>query len=93
MPHDWRALEAKWMGVGRLDANSKHRRIGKFLCRLRVMRKLKADILCIPFEQWGAALIYFTGKSTISLLDEKLMKLTTGNEIVQRDHNESSAAC
>lgn len=23
---------------------------------------LMTDILCIPFEQWGAALIYFTGK-------------------------------
>ena len=35
------------MGVGRLNSDSKYRRI---------------DILCIPFEQWGAALIYFTGK-------------------------------
>jgi len=23
---------------------------------------LTSDILCVPFEQWGAALIYFTGK-------------------------------
>jgi DNA polymerase lambda len=30
LPHDWRALEAKWMGVGRLDQNSKFRRIGRF---------------------------------------------------------------
>lgn len=27
-PHDWKALEAKWMGVGRLKTHSIHRRIG-----------------------------------------------------------------
>lgn len=27
-PHDWRALEAKWMGVCRLNTHSLHRRIG-----------------------------------------------------------------
>ncbi|ORX39393.1 hypothetical protein BD324DRAFT_577128 [Kockovaella imperatae] len=46
IPHDWMALEAKWMGICRLPPNGKYRRL---------------DILCIPFEQWGAALIYFTG--------------------------------
>lgn len=45
-PSDWKALEAKWMGVGRVNAAGKHRRI---------------DIMAIPFENWGAALIYFTG--------------------------------
>nr|XP_019044000.1 hypothetical protein I302_07280 [Kwoniella bestiolae CBS 10118]OCF22930.1 hypothetical protein I302_07280 [Kwoniella bestiolae CBS 10118] len=44
-PSDWNAPEAKWMGVGRLGTVHKHRRI---------------DILCIPFEHWGAALLYFT---------------------------------
>ncbi|EIW71916.1 hypothetical protein TREMEDRAFT_26921 [Tremella mesenterica DSM 1558] len=44
-PSDWSALETKWMGVGRVPGG-KYRRI---------------DILCIPFDQWGAALIYFTG--------------------------------
>ncbi|RXK41478.1 hypothetical protein M231_01186 [Tremella mesenterica] len=44
-PSDWTALETKWMGVGRVPGG-KYRRI---------------DILCIPFDQWGAALIYFTG--------------------------------
>jgi hypothetical protein len=27
-PHDWRALEAKWMGVGRATPEGKYRRIG-----------------------------------------------------------------
>ncbi|KZV95895.1 hypothetical protein EXIGLDRAFT_671776 [Exidia glandulosa HHB12029] len=40
------ALEAKYMGIGRRDATSKRRRI---------------DILTIPHEQWGGALLYFTG--------------------------------
>jgi DNA polymerase lambda len=78
MPHDWRALEAKWMGVGRLDANSRHRRIGE--ARPSIAKKLMADILCIPFDQWGAALIYFTGELAISL---RVTSLTTGNEIVR----------
>lgn len=38
------------MGVGRLSPAHKYRRI---------------DILCIPFEQWGAALIYFTGNEVV----------------------------
>ncbi|EJD51237.1 Nucleotidyltransferase [Auricularia subglabra TFB-10046 SS5] len=46
MPHDTHALEAKYMGICRRDATSKRRRI---------------DILTIPFEQWGGALLYFTG--------------------------------
>jgi len=29
-PHDWKALEAKWMGVGRLNVHSLHRRIGTY---------------------------------------------------------------
>nr|XP_019001289.1 uncharacterized protein I203_05994 [Kwoniella mangroviensis CBS 8507]OCF64750.1 hypothetical protein I203_05994 [Kwoniella mangroviensis CBS 8507] len=44
-PTDWNASEAKWMGVGKLSSVHKHRRI---------------DILCIPFEHWGAAVLYFT---------------------------------
>lgn len=39
------------MGVGRVSVDSKYRRI---------------DILCIPYEQWGAALIYFTGNEVVS---------------------------
>ncbi|WVR09566.1 hypothetical protein IAU60_006635 [Kwoniella sp. DSM 27419] len=50
-PSDWTAPEAKWMGVGRLSASHKHRRI---------------DILCIPYEYWGAALIYFTGNEVFN---------------------------
>ncbi|KAK8853367.1 hypothetical protein IAR55_004071 [Kwoniella newhampshirensis] len=46
-PSDWNAPEAKWMGVGKVSPSSKYRRI---------------DILCIPHEQWGAALIYLTGE-------------------------------
>lgn len=38
------------MGVGRVPGG-KHRRI---------------DILTIPFENWGAALIYFTGNEVVS---------------------------
>ncbi|ORY31676.1 hypothetical protein BCR39DRAFT_465497 [Naematelia encephala] len=45
VPSQWDALEAKWMGVGKVPGG-RYRRI---------------DILCIPFDQWGAALIYFTG--------------------------------
>ncbi|WVQ74353.1 hypothetical protein IAR50_003953 [Cryptococcus sp. DSM 104548] len=45
-PGDWDAVESKWMGVGRVGPEGKFRRI---------------DILCIPFESWGASLIYFTG--------------------------------
>ncbi|KIR24693.1 DNA polymerase lambda subunit [Cryptococcus deuterogattii 99/473] len=45
-PHDWNALEAKWMGVGRVGQSANYRRI---------------DILCVPYESWGASLIYFTG--------------------------------
>nr|XP_019010474.1 uncharacterized protein I206_04943 [Kwoniella pini CBS 10737]OCF49255.1 hypothetical protein I206_04943 [Kwoniella pini CBS 10737] len=50
-PTDWSAPEAKWMGVGRLSTVHKHRRI---------------DILSIPFENWGAALIYFTGNEVFN---------------------------
>nr|XP_031861606.1 uncharacterized protein CI109_002836 [Kwoniella shandongensis]KAA5528678.1 hypothetical protein CI109_002836 [Kwoniella shandongensis] len=50
-PSDWNAPEAKWMGVGKVSPSSKYRRI---------------DILCIPYEQWGAALIYFTGNEVFN---------------------------
>ncbi|KZO91786.1 Nucleotidyltransferase [Calocera viscosa TUFC12733] len=46
IPPDNRALEQKYMGVGRLPPDGKMRRI---------------DILAIPYDQKGAALIYFTG--------------------------------
>lgn len=65
-PHDWRALEAKWMGVGRLNHNSLHRRIGQSNPSGQ-KRRLMIDILCIPFEQWGAALLYFTGNDIVRL--------------------------
>lgn len=39
-------LEAKYMGICRLSPTGVARRI---------------DILCIPYEQWGGALVYFTG--------------------------------
>lgn len=52
MPHDASSLEAKYMGIGRRDATSKRRRI---------------DILTIPFDQWGGALIYFTVRPLRSL--------------------------
>jgi DNA polymerase lambda len=42
------ALEMKYFGTCRLSPAHKHRRI---------------DILTIPFNQWGGALIYFTGRS------------------------------
>jgi DNA polymerase lambda len=32
-PHDWNALEAKWMGVGKVGPNELHRRIGEILPR------------------------------------------------------------
>ena len=63
-PHDWRALEAKWMGVGRLNHNSLHRRIGKSATHVKVLSN-GVDILCIPFQQWGAALLYFTGNDIV----------------------------
>jgi len=46
MPEDFTDLEAKYMGICRRDDHSKRRRI---------------DILTIPHDQWGGALIYFTG--------------------------------
>ncbi|KAK4689224.1 hypothetical protein P7C73_g887, partial [Tremellales sp. Uapishka_1] len=63
-PHDWRALEAKWMGVGKASPSGKYRRIGGSAVLGLRSDKTQAeplDILCIPFDQWGAALIYFTG--------------------------------
>ncbi|WWD03793.1 hypothetical protein V865_001849 [Kwoniella europaea PYCC6329] len=51
-PTVWDAPEAKWMGVGKLSSVHKHRRI---------------DILCIPFEHWGAALLYFTGNEVVGI--------------------------
>jgi len=47
-PHEVDGLEAKWMGIGRRDAGGKRRRI---------------DILAIPWEQVGGALVYFTVSS------------------------------
>ena len=76
------------MGVGRLDVNSKHRRIGKTRSCL-VTPGLIADILCIPFEQWGAALIYFTGELTSLSV---CVILTTGNEIVRSEHHHRSVS-
>lgn len=68
-PHDWWALEAKWMGVCRLNSQSLHRRIGTsdFLLLHQSKNLKQADILCIPFEQWGASLIYFTGNDIVSV--------------------------
>ena len=42
---------------------------------------LIVDILCIPFENWGAALIYFTGKSSPGISTD-----WPGNDIVRRAH-------
>lgn len=50
-PHDWDSLACKWMGAGRLSPTS-------------VMRRI--DILATPFQQWGAALIYFTGNNVFN---------------------------
>ena len=44
-PEDWNSLDAKWMGLIN-GANGKMRRI---------------DILSVPYNELGAALIYFTG--------------------------------
>ncbi|KIO27823.1 hypothetical protein M407DRAFT_72655, partial [Tulasnella calospora MUT 4182] len=57
-------LEAKFMGLCRLDATSRQRRIGKSYphgWNKRLRSKLIADILTVPYHQWGAALLYFTG--------------------------------
>ncbi|WWC91862.1 uncharacterized protein L201_006809 [Kwoniella dendrophila CBS 6074] len=67
-PNDWNAPEAKWMGVGRLSAVHKHRRI---------------DILCIPFENWGAALLYFTGNEVFNR-SMRLYARKTGFSLNQR---------
>jgi len=61
-PSDLLGLEAKWMGVGRLTPESKHRRI---------------DILCIPYEQWGAALLYFTGNAIVSESNTTLLTISS----------------
>lgn len=52
------------MGVGRMSINGIHRRI---------------DILCIPYENWGAALLYFTGNDVVSvelIVDGRALQLT-----------------
>ena len=79
LPHDWDELEAKWMGVCRLPGGL-HRRIGMCLVISTNLSSITSyawgkeaysppsDILCIPFEQWGAALLYFTGKSALALI-------------------------
>ncbi|EJU00591.1 Nucleotidyltransferase [Dacryopinax primogenitus] len=46
VPADTHSLEQKYMGIGRLPPDGKMRRI---------------DVLAIPWDQKGAALIYFTG--------------------------------
>nr|XP_018261046.1 uncharacterized protein I303_06763 [Kwoniella dejecticola CBS 10117]OBR83204.1 hypothetical protein I303_06763 [Kwoniella dejecticola CBS 10117] len=69
IPTDWTAPEAKWMGVGRLSTVHKHRRI---------------DILSIPFENWGAALIYFTGKHPIFNRSIRLYARKKGYSLNQR---------
>lgn len=67
-PHDWNALEAKWMGVGRVGQSAMYRRIGKlFVCQyVGWWLKFITDILCVPYESWGASLIYFTGKNLVT---------------------------
>ena len=62
VPTDWNALEAKWMGICRLGPDTKYRRLGMCIRSTASAFLTRLDILCIPFEQWGAALIYFTGK-------------------------------
>jgi len=47
-PHDWRALEAKWMGVGRLNHNSLHRRIGKSATCVREMANGRYPLYTFP---------------------------------------------
>jgi hypothetical protein len=54
------------MGVGRLGPHALHRRIGEDALS-RGCPALMADIMCIPFEQWGAALLYFTGNDIVYL--------------------------
>jgi hypothetical protein len=47
-PHDWRALEAKWMGVGRLNHNSLHRRIGKSATQVKALSNGRYPLYTIP---------------------------------------------
>ncbi|KAL1405924.1 hypothetical protein Q8F55_007604 [Vanrija albida] len=83
-PSDYTALESKWMGVGRISPTGKYRRI---------------DILTIPYDQWGAALIYFTGNEVGYSLnqrglshgvirDRKGEKMTEGHIIASRTERE-----
>lgn len=67
-PHDMSALEAKYMGICRRDATSKRRRI---------------DILTIPFEQWGGALIYFTVRPSSEHIVSAADALDQGDDIVR----------
>ncbi len=51
------------MGVGRVGLTGKYRRIGKWNFDSECMDLTRrVDMLCIPFRQWGGALIFFTGK-------------------------------
>lgn len=60
-PNDWRSLDAKWMGLCR-GSTGKMRRID-ILGMQRTSRDGKILIvnLGVPFDEMGAALIYFTG--------------------------------
>ncbi|KAG9101063.1 hypothetical protein FRC06_003406 [Ceratobasidium sp. 370] len=49
-PNDENELEAKYMGLCQLHSDTLMRRI---------------DILTVPFEQWGASLLYFTGDDLV----------------------------
>ena len=68
-PEDDGALEAKYMGICRRSPEDKIRRIGtsmvihpwELLAHYRII-----DILTIPYHQWGAALVYFTGDGIVS---------------------------
>ena len=61
-PDDWKALDAKWMGL-LCGANGKMRRIdilGRNEATPYSLRSLYT-ISGVPYDELGAALIYFTG--------------------------------
>jgi len=62
-------LEAKYMGICRRSPNDPVRRIGKITListPIKMTWKPNPDILCVPYEYWGGALLYFTGDAIVN---------------------------
>src|ERR1700749_2509096 len=68
LPTDYHDLEAKYMGLGLRHAHSKRRGIGESAAIPECISDTHTDILTIPIDCWGSALLYFTGNDIVSAL-------------------------